>query len=367
MEKGKLLITKTKKGDFIATIIRESDQKNIPVKTKFKDDKLNGQPVFFEAEKGDIIKIVNESNETIYEKPVKTINQPASQKVTKKLPDSFERTKTRLPKDTRELSIKADEVDNFLWKLNLAARYDDETEKKNPKFKFFHKGRKKEEISYEIHANFEKVNLQDILKRQEYHVNALCTQHKSQQFTPDWRLIIGLGQESVYETSITLHHIYGIPYIPASAIKGVTRNYYISECFDGVEKQAMKDEQFCQIFGADDNSYDGAARQGQVFFFDAFPTELNDNAIQPDVMNVHYPEYYGSGTKPPTDTQNPNPILFLTVENTPFQFIIGIKKAQENAETLLKTTTECLKNALEQHGIGAKTAVGYGFGSLDTV
>jgi len=51
---------------------------------------------------------------------------------------------------------------------------------------------------------------------------------------PDWRLIVGLGNESIYETSMTLHHIYGFPYIPGSAIKGVTRNYYINDIYDRI-------------------------------------------------------------------------------------------------------------------------------------
>ncbi|MFN4220568.1 MAG: type III-B CRISPR module RAMP protein Cmr6, partial [bacterium] len=37
------------------------------------------------------------------------------------------------------------------------------------------------------------------------------------------RLIVGLGSGHVLETSIILHHLYGIPYIPASALKGVFR------------------------------------------------------------------------------------------------------------------------------------------------
>ena len=37
------------------------------------------------------------------------------------------------------------------------------------------------------------------------------------------RLVIGLGTQSVLETSLTLHRIYGYPIIPGSALKGVTR------------------------------------------------------------------------------------------------------------------------------------------------
>src|SRR6185369_614959 len=35
------------------------------------------------------------------------------------------------------------------------------------------------------------------------------------------RLIVGLGVESVLETSITLHRTYGVPYLPGSALKGL--------------------------------------------------------------------------------------------------------------------------------------------------
>ena len=38
-----------------------------------------------------------------------------------------------------------------------------------------------------------------------------------------WRLSIGLGVPHPLETGIALHHLYGVPYLPGSAIKGVTR------------------------------------------------------------------------------------------------------------------------------------------------
>ncbi len=367
MEKGKLIVSKIKKGGFGGQLMfeKEGKSKNLPLPPGCRlDDKLNGQNCTFAREDGLVVKIVTEADEVIYEKtiPATTTKPPSShgktQSMSPQLPDSFDLTKTRLPDDVRKLSICGEEIDNFYWKLHKAARYDEETEKK-PKFKFFHKDKKDERFSYQIRPNFGKINLSAILERQKVHVNALCAECRLLKFSPDWRLIVGLGNESVYETSITLHHIYGIPYIPASAIKGMTRNYVINEKFHGDEKEAMQNEEFCQVFGSDDNSYDSKAREGQVIFFDAFPIKLDNDSIQPDVMNVHYPDYYGgSGNQPPTDTQNPNPIFFLTVQNTTFRFIIGVKKSQEG---LLGKTEEWLKNALEQRGIGAKTAVGYGY------
>src|SRR5579885_2650459 len=43
--------------------------------------------------------------------------------------------------------------------------------------------------------------------------------------TAKGRLIVGLGIDSVIETGIALHHTYGVPYLPGSALKGLTASY----------------------------------------------------------------------------------------------------------------------------------------------
>ena len=83
-------------------------------------------------------------------------------------------------------------------------------------------------------------------------------------------------------------------------------------------------------------------------------------------MTPHYGEYYSKKDQAPVDTLSPNPIPFLTVVDTDFQFLMGSKKLgmqnklwkYENKEL---TLSEWLKKALTEHGIGAKTAVGYGY------
>ena len=72
-------------------------------------------------------------------------------------------------------------------------------------------------------------------------------------------------------------------------------------------------------------------------------------------MNPHYPNYY-SGNKPPTDHQNPVPIHFLTVEQTAFRFTF-LAKTQASLDELKKR----FQDTLELKGMGAKTAVGYGY------
>ncbi len=216
-------------------------------------------------------------------------------------------------------------------------------------------------------------------------------------FSLNSKLIIGLGSPSIYEVSMTLHHIYGFPYIPAQAMKGVLRNYFINEYFDLSEKRKNEIEDvkkiakakedlaeenpiFKFIFGSQDS-------EGNIIFFDTFP--VGDIKLQIDIMNNHFPDYYEKD-EPPADWQNPKPIKFLVVKNTPFKVFIGIKRnvsleklkeklnefkeknenhkkfiedfenKLDSQENLLNHLLNHLEKAFEWYGIGAKTSVGYG-------
>ncbi len=163
--------------------------------------------------------------------------------------------------------------------------------------------------------------------------------------TVDWRLIVGLGSDHVQETNMTLHHVYGIPYIPGTAVKGVLRHWWLQENYGNDEDKALCDESFLALFGSQ-------KQRGKVQFLDAYPDAVR---FAKDIMNPHYPEYYIGG-KPPTDGQNPVPINFLTVERTSFRFVFLTR-----TPGLLDRLKERLERALEMKGIGAKTAVGYGY------
>jgi CRISPR-associated protein Cmr6 len=274
-----------------------------------------------------------------------------------------------LPSDTVRI-FNPDEIDNFALKLNKTPLYIDE------KFKFFtidDKGNP--EIN--ILPDYSKLDIKAIAKKHEKSIEKLNLERKSIILKPEWRMIIGLGNESVYETSMTLHHIYGIPYIPGSAIKGVVRSYFIIELFgkdnngsldlEKAEERALKDKIFCDIFGCPENSVYNEARKGRIIFFDAFP--LSNPKLKIDIMNPHFSPYYSDESKPPADYHEPIPIHFLTVENTEFEFIIGINKKENEipkderfkGKTPLEIAFQYIEEALKEHGIGAKTAVGYGY------
>jgi len=196
---------------------------------------------------------------------------------------------------------------------------------------------------------FSKNRVESIAK--QYYGSIANLGYQTQEFSkePDWRMNVGLGGESVYETGMTLHHIYGFPYIPATAIKGIAHHYATEN----------KHKDIDAIFGVDEKeASDKQAKRGKIIFFDAFPT--GEITLSPDIMNNHYPDYYDGGKKPPADWQSPRPIFFLTVKKTSFKFVLGMKPKDYDKD-LLDKAIELLKNALEQKGIGAKTAVGYGY------
>ncbi len=272
-----------------------------------------------------------------------------------------------LPKDTAELlagPLPHKSIDNFSIRLNRCPMYNESQEKF-----ILHRKSSRDHAEYWIGHDFTRAPLKEINARYEQSLEKLhLVLARSIFLSLDWQMILGLGQESVYETSMTLHHIYGIPYIPGQAIKGCVRNWVILEKFGGSEKGALKDQGFCDIFGYQKESHYKQSLRGRIVFFDALPTFLGKESIHADIMNPHYGPYY-AGEKPPADYHDPVPVTFLTLQNASFQFHLGASKREnrkienhlfKNREPL-EVARDCLKSALTEYGIGAKTASGYGY------
>lgn len=191
--------------------------------------------------------------------------------------------------------------------------------------------------------------------------------------TPEWRMIVGLGQSSILETSMMLDRITGIPVIPGSALKGLAASYALlcvlekTKRIDEVEKiyqQFLKQEitelpehfeDYVRIFGCQ-------GEVGKVVFLDAVPTQAP--VLEPDIMNNHYPEYYGDkeGVQAPTPYQNPVPVYFLTLgRKSQFAFAVAGKDDQPKTQELVNKARQWLQAGLSDLGIGAKTAAGYGY------
>jgi CRISPR-associated protein Cmr6 len=156
------------------------------------------------------------------------------------------------------------------------------------------------------------------------------------------RLIVGLGGKGVLETGLTLHHTYGVPYIPGSGLKGLTSHY-------GREVGGLDDEHHTYLFGRTDDS-------GRVVFHDAWiaPVSVEDGCLAPDVMTPHHGGYYMEG-KAPLDNDRPVPVSYLSVTGD-FHLAVTCPGWPEGAEIAMNLLLEALAN----WGAGGKTSSGYG-------
>lgn len=158
------------------------------------------------------------------------------------------------------------------------------------------------------------------------------------------RMVVGLGEDSVLETSIALHHTLGVPYIPGTALKG------LASSFAG---QQLGDEWSAGTTGgAHSIMFGDTDSAGYVTFFDAMPLP-NGSRLFPDVITVHHGEYYQAGTAPPADWDSPNPVSFLSASG---KYLIALCGPRE----WVTAAFAILERALRSAGVGAKTSTGYG-------
>ena len=175
----------------------------------------------------------------------------------------------------------------------------------------------------------------------------------------DWRMIVGIGSSHVQETNMTLDHIYGIPYLPGSSLKGVVRSWVIQNHFFNDEELATrqietgdspalieKKQNFFAVFGSQEAA-------GKVHFLDALPA--GNVHFELDIMNPHFSDYYKGATFP-TDDQDPIPIRFLTLKNIQFRFLMHAEAAGP-----LQLASGWFTRTIEERGFGAKSAAGYGY------
>ncbi len=208
--------------------------------------------------------------------------------------------------------------------------------------------------------------------------------------------ISGLGAGHPYETGLILDRNTGIPYIPATGIKGVMRLAHALNLAEKdknvkkgiISKGVFKKDQNGHEWNVDDaaatlQKYFGFMQdkdgeesvRGQLVFLDAFPEELP--VLKLDIMNPHYRTYYSHGEKKgnpgPIETENPNPIKFISVEPGccfVFRaFVLPLSEPKDLKRNLPERTfnekdrdnvIEMFATAFERIGLGGKTSIGYG-------
>lgn len=164
----------------------------------------------------------------------------------------------------------------------------------------------------------------------------------------DGRMVVGLGNESVLETAISLHHTYGVPLIPGSALKGLASSFASCKLESPLWRKSAAGHR--TVFGTTEQA-------GYVVFHDALylPTG-SGKPLFPDVVTTHHPDYYQrdpASAEVPADWDSPIPVPFVSCTGS---FLVAISGPGAWTSAVWKI----LQVALKQEGIGAKTSRGYG-------
>ena len=215
------------------------------------------------------------------------------------------------------------------------------------------------------------------------------------------RLAINLAEGVIQNAGINLDRVFGLPLINGSSVKGVARSVALAELKEKNDDATLIT--FVRVFGAGESDWKGDLAKfaqmdkkqslgntrlklpldlkGAVTFLQATPT--NDAKIVVDITNVHTPDYYGyerllekireendpkkkqrlqeRAADSLKQNEHPNPNYFPAVERgAEFAFPILLNGMSQDQE-LLKAAERWLVAALENQGVGAKTAAGYGW------
>ncbi len=217
------------------------------------------------------------------------------------------------------------------------------------------------------------------------------------------RLVIGASGglfASIFEVGLMWNHIFDLPFIPGSSVKGVMRSLMLHHCAklgDAMERRECISVVLeflgasTRPLGPDEldwirNSTQGfepvveAGWAGKVFVADAFPVarghgKTGCGILDFDVLTPHY--YEGGKVKRDEFEAMPTPVPHLVVApGTVFRFVIGVDRVGGDLLSRLekyfgvgdacKLASRVLLEALGE-GLGARTTKGYGVFNVSRV
>jgi CRISPR type III-B/RAMP module RAMP protein Cmr6 len=198
------------------------------------------------------------------------------------------------------------------------------------------------------------------------------------------RLIVNQAGGVLENAGLCLHRHFGYPSIPGSAVKGAARHAAWCEWeeAEGPEKRELARRiaftfgfptraseldaylraEFSELFG---EGASHAMNAGCVAFLAATPQGKGKLGV--DIVNCHHREYYAGKRNRATDDEDPNLQYFPVVEaGSSFEFVFcPTRRAAMLDYDALAAAERWLRAAAEIHGMGAKTAAGYGWFEFD--
>lgn len=184
-------------------------------------------------------------------------------------------------------------------------------------------------------------------------------------------LIVNQAGGILENAGLCLNPFRGFPMIPGSALKGIARQaardewrsqpngallQRIARVFGYQGKQDELDKAIAELPNAP------AALSGSVSFLAAVP--LGEAKLTEDICTSHHPEYYQGKQQEPFDNEIPRPLVFPAVEKGA-SFLFQILPLRDADEQVMNDAKRWLLAGICDHGVGAKTAAGYGWFAYD--
>lgn len=188
------------------------------------------------------------------------------------------------------------------------------------------------------------------------------------------------SNSSITDGSILLHHTYGVPYLPGSALKGILRAR-LDRMAAGKNPEAQRLQDLTGEILGRLGSPSGAGEEADIpglasllDFHDALwiperpdrkLVSANDwSPLALDIVNPHHPDYYTEkeGKRcPPCDMDEPIPVQRLSYSpQARFLVVAEAPDLPELTPWLDWLLDDVLVAALAEDGIGAWTTAGYG-------
>lgn len=176
--------------------------------------------------------------------------------------------------------------------------------------------------------------------------------------TSGGRLLVNHSGGLIENAGLCLHRFFNEPLIPGSALKGIALREALRQYREGLlTSDVLKRlfgyptniEEFDAVICPDKRLRPEFVSSGNIAFLPAVPADSAWKLVV-DVQTPH------GGN----DYTNPVPSFFLAVEKGA-RFRFTVRKTSRASEEDRKLAEELLRSALFEHGVGAKTAAGYGW------
>lgn len=160
----------------------------------------------------------------------------------------------------------------------------------------------------------------------------------------------GMGERTPGENGLSLHPVYGVPYLPGTSLKGILRAWVMSQDWGPEWKEGGR--HFRILFGEGGHNGEAAG----VDLLDALPLP-GCAMFTLDVLTPHFADYYqdNTGRQAPLGWGGPIPVQFLAAAKG-----VRYRVVVEGDPAWIDKAAEWLSIALAERGIGAKSRAGYG-------